>query len=329
VFFGLKVAGHDAIGHDGATMTFFSRLMLFPGQDVGIFVSRDGIGEIGQARDMREIPDPVTLIARHLLPAAPGEPADGRTVGVIPDADMAGVYHPSRRAESTFVRLNELVSQVVVAIDGTGDARLSAAIRPFAAGERFRRVDRQLYEGPAGARIAFIESEGSEPYIAAPAIRLQRVPWSLDVRWIGTALAASAVVAVLTLLAWPFAAMWRRWRRKRWGGGSGDRRKFLAARLVLLVDVVVIAATAFLFFMSLADMTVLGNALDPLVLVVYAFAWLGVVGAVPVVWAAATFWRDGVGTRWSRVHHTLIAASSVMMAWFFLTFRIAGTTLNY
>jgi hypothetical protein len=47
------------------------------------------------------------------------------------------------------------------------------------------------------------------------------------------------------------------------------------------------------------------------------------------VWAAATFWRDSVGTRWSRVHHTLIAASSVMMAWFFLTFRIAGTTLNY
>jgi CubicO group peptidase (beta-lactamase class C family) len=329
VFFGLKVAGHDAIGHDGATMTFFSKLMLFPGQDVGIFVSRDGIGDIAQARDIREIPDPVTLIARRLLPGAQGELADGRAVGVIPDAGMAGVYHPSRRAESTFVRLNELLSQVVVTIDGAGDARLSAAIWPFAAGERFGRVDRHLYEGPAGTRIAFVENEGSEPYIAAPATRLQRVPWSIDVRWVGPALAASAVVAVLTLLVWPFAAMWRRWRRKRWGGGSSDRRKFLAARLVLLVDVVVIAATAVLLFLSLADMTVLGDALDPLVLLVYALAWLGVLGAVPAVWAAATFWRDGVGTRWSRIHHTLIGASSVLMAWFFLTFRIAGTTLNY
>src|SRR5215831_15247143 len=42
VFFGTKVAGHDAIGHGGATMTFFSDLKFFPDQGVGIFVSRDG-----------------------------------------------------------------------------------------------------------------------------------------------------------------------------------------------------------------------------------------------------------------------------------------------
>jgi CubicO group peptidase (beta-lactamase class C family) len=46
VFFGTKVAGHEAIGHDGATLAFFSGLTIFPGQDLGIFVSRDGMGEI-------------------------------------------------------------------------------------------------------------------------------------------------------------------------------------------------------------------------------------------------------------------------------------------
>jgi hypothetical protein len=49
----------------------------------------------------------------------------------------------------------------------------------------------------------------------------------------------------------------------------------------------------------------------------------------PGLWAAIRFWRDGVGSRWSRIHHALIAASSVMIAWFFLTFHIAGTTLSY
>ena len=39
--------------------------------------------------------------------------------------------------------------------------------------------------------------------------------------------------------------------------------------------------------------------------------------------------RNGTGSRWSRVHHSLIAASSLMIAWFFLTFHIAGTTLIY
>jgi hypothetical protein len=47
------------------------------------------------------------------------------------------------------------------------------------------------------------------------------------------------------------------------------------------------------------------------------------------LWAAARFWRHGSGSRWSRVHHALIAASCVMIAWFFLTFHIAGTTLIY
>jgi hypothetical protein len=30
VFFGTKIAGHDSIGHDGGTMTFFSELKFFP-----------------------------------------------------------------------------------------------------------------------------------------------------------------------------------------------------------------------------------------------------------------------------------------------------------
>jgi hypothetical protein len=65
------------------------------------------------------------------------------------------------------------------------------------------------------------------------------------------------------------------------------------------------------------------------VLALYALAWLGVFGAVPTLWAAIRFWRQGAGSRWSRIHHTLIAASTVMLAWFFVIFRIAGTTLNY
>ncbi|MBI3274398.1 MAG: hypothetical protein HYZ60_00205 [Methylocystis sp.] len=61
----------------------------------------------------------------------------------------------------------------------------------------------------------------------------------------------------------------------------------------------------------------------------YALAWLGVLGAIPTVWIAVQFWRKGVGGRWTRAHHSLIAASAVMVAWFFVTFHIAGTTLNY
>jgi membrane protein YdbS with pleckstrin-like domain len=90
----------------------------------------------------------------------------------------------------------------------------------------------------------------------------------------------------------------------------------------------VIVAAAVLFVIS-SDLTIFNAALDPLILAFYAFAWLGVVGAVFTLWVAAQLWRNRVGSRWSRIHHTLMAAGSVMLAWFFLTFHLAGTTLNY
>jgi len=199
---------------------------------------------------------------------------------------------------------------------------------PFGDGAAMKRVGRNLYQGPSGARVAFVDDAGSESYFAAPAVRLQRVPWTLDLRWIALAFIVSTAVVLLTLLAWPVAALWRRRRKRRWSQDSGDRCYFLAARLVGLVDAAVIVAAVVLFIMG-SDFTIFNNPLDPLLLAVYALAWLGVFGVILTLWATIRFWRNGVGSLWSRVHHSLIAASSAMMAWFFLTFHLAGTTLSY
>jgi CubicO group peptidase (beta-lactamase class C family) len=322
VFFGAKVAGHDAIGHDGGTITFFSDLRIFPEQGIGIFVSRDGIGEI---RNFREIPYPATVIAQRFLPRTTGWTDAG--AARFPSEDVAGIYQTSRRSDSTFVRISALLAQIVVKVDGDGQVRGLSAIWPFGSGAPWQRVQRDLYEGPSG-RFAFVNDGDSDSYLATPAFRLQRVPWSADARWIVPALVVSTAMVLLSLLGWPVAALWRYRRKRQWSEDSGDRRNFLAVRLVALVDVAVIAAAALLFSMS-SDFTIFNAALDPWILVLYAFAWLGVFGAVLALWAAAQFWRRGIGSRWSRVHHVLIAASSVMIAWFFVTFHIAGTTLSY
>jgi CubicO group peptidase (beta-lactamase class C family) len=326
VFFGGKVADRDAIGHEGETMTFFSDLRIFLAQGIGVFVSRDGIGDITAAR---QIPQPAAAIARRFLPrAATPDAAEPRATAFPDNADMAGIYQTSRRAESTWVRLTALLSQFVIKIDGAGDARLFAATWPFGKGGALKRVERNLYLMPGNVHIAFV-GDGPESYLAQPAIRMQRVPWPVDARWIVPALVVSIAVVVLTLLAWPVAALWRYWRKRRWSEDRGDRRIYLAVRMVLLVDAAVIAAAAALFAMRFVDLSMFNDPLDPLLLVLYAFAWLGVFGAILTLWAAGLFWRNGAGRRWSRIHHSLIAGSSVMIAWFFLTFHIAGTTLTY
>ena len=191
-----------------------------------------------------------------------------------------------------------------------------------------KRFERNLYQTPDGGRYIFVDDGRSESYFVNAAFRMQRVPWSLDARWIAPAFLISTLIVVLTLLAWPVAALWRRWRKRPWNEDNGVRRHYLAVRLVLLIDTIVIGATATLFVMS-SDYTIFNATLDPLLVGLYALAWLGVFGALLTLWAATSFWRNSVGSRWSRVHYSLVAASSVMIAWFFVTFRIAGTTLNY
>jgi CubicO group peptidase (beta-lactamase class C family) len=327
VFFGSKVGGHDAIGHDGATLAFFSGLTIFPGQNLGVFVSRDGTGEITPLKDASVLPYPAKAIAERFLPTT-RETSDAGAPAFSSNAGIAGAYHPSRRTESAWTRLNEFGSQRVVRVDGEGNMRSFFAVWPFGDGRTFRRAGGNLYEGPEGASVAFVDDGASGSYFVQPAVRAQRVPWWLDLRWIAPALAASTGIALLSLIAWPVAALWRRIRKRRWSDERRDRRRHLAVRLVLLVDAAVVAGTIALLIFSGLD-PALNDALDPWLLLLYAFAWLGVLGAIVPVRAAVLFWRNGVGSRWSRVHHTLIAASCVMLAWFFVMFRIAGTTLNY
>ena len=90
---------------------------------------------------------------------------------------------------------------------------------------------------------------------------------------------ASTAIVFLSLLAWPLAALWRYLRKRRWSEDSGERRNFLAVRLVMLVDVAVIGAVAVLFAKS-SDYTIFNDALDPWLLALYALAWLGVFGAL-------------------------------------------------
>ena len=152
------------------------------------------------------------------------------------------------------------------------------------------------------------------------------MPWFEDVRLIGPAVLASTVVLLLTLLSWPAAAIWRRWRKKPLR--EAQRRLYRGARLIALVDVAVIAAALGLWFSS-RDLTIFNEELDPFLIALYALAWLGVLSAIPAAWIGIRFLKNNFGSRWMRAYHVLIGTSAVVIAWFFVAFHIAGTTLTY
>lgn len=314
-FIGESITGHEAVGHGGATLAFRSDLHLFREQGIGVFVSRDGYGNLEKSPMASK-----AIVERFLSPSAASDiaaaPADPR---------IAGLYHSTRRAESSLMRAAGLLKERLVEVDEKGEASAVSAILPFIGRQKLKRVDHDQYESAKGVRFGFV-GDGEQSYLGLAAMRLQRVPWFLDVRWIAPAFLASSAFVLATLLAWPAGALWRRWRKKPQGIRADDRLR-LTVRLILLADAAAVAITAAL--LSVRDFTLFGEALDPLLLLLYALAWIGVLGAPFVVWTAARLWGHADSGLWARLHRAGLAASALMIAWAFVTFRIAGTTLNY
>src|SRR5262245_7481006 len=322
VFYETKFAGTRFVGHEGGTMSFHSYLLLSPENGFGIFVSYDG-GAAALALS--------NLLERVAQRYFPNQSQVGGSIEARPeDADaVAGVYQNSRRADSTIVRLGALTSQIWVRT-GKG-ATLMLYGGPFGAGQSFHSTGEWRFRGPKGGEAAFDEVPGQPMRLnyGPPLVQWQRVPLYLDFRIVAPAVIASVGIGVLTLIAWPIAAILR-WRRgRRWSECAWAQRCHLAVRLVLMVQILVVVAASVLFVAGTANLTILSDALDPGLAVLYACAWLGVLGGFSVPWVAWQFWRKRIGGWWTRLHHALIAASAVTLASFFLVSHVAGTTLNY
>jgi len=322
VFYEKRLGGIRFVGHDGGTMSFFSVLMVSPEKGLGVFVSYDGA--VGQA-----LSDLLQAFGRRYLSARPAE-ANSFTARPGDTTVTAGVYQNSQRSDSTIMRLSALVSELLIRPAGDATIRIHSAAWPFGAGQSLQEVGELLYRHANGGEIAFEQVANRVMGFNIGAIQhWQRVPWYLDIRIVGPAVIASVLASFLTVVSWPIAAIVRRWRGRLWNENILARRCHFAARLILTLQLVVIAAVCILFTAATLNPTILSDALDPALVVLYACAWLGILGSLIALWIAWQFWRRRMGGAWARIHHIFIAVSTVTLAWFFLIWNIAGTTLNY
>jgi CubicO group peptidase (beta-lactamase class C family) len=316
VFFGGSFEGHKFLGHGGGTMGFLSGLQLLPEEGYGLFFSYDG------SRTEGHLPNVARTLAQRFLPKAGS--TERRESAAVDAGRITGVYRPSRRSETTFVKVAYgLLNQIRIVADAKGNLHVSSALWPFGKGRTLTPIGAGAFEGPDGGRLYF---DGVK--FAAPAAELLRVPFSEDVRWVLPALLASAFVLLLTLLAWPVLALWRRWRKSPLSDSAACPRMYAVTRIAALAAATVMAVTIYIWLAS-RDLSIFSGALDPVLVAWYALAWFTVAAAFPVAWFAAVYWQRSVGSLWTRIHQTLMAGSLAFLAWFFVTFHIAGTTLNY
>jgi hypothetical protein len=189
---------------------FHSDLLLFVDDGIGLFVSVNGSGHEGQGQWLRDRLFE-SFADRYLPDARPAtKPEVDEATAKAHAQQMAGAYRNSRREDSTFLSLLQLLSPVrVQALD---DGRLSIDL----AGARsvYREVKPYLWEEDHGKRRLQAVAEngkvkhwGLEPFVFA--FIFEPVPFMASTTVLVLLCVALGVV-LLTVVLWPVAAMLRR-----------------------------------------------------------------------------------------------------------------------
>ena len=286
-FYQQDINGHRALGHGGDTVLFHSHLMLFPDDGIGLYISVNSSGRDGQGKWIRD--RVYQGFADRYLPdlRAP-------TVAVVDEATavahaqlMAGAYRNSRRVDSAFLSLLQLVSPL--RIEALEHGRLALDI----AGSRsvFREVKPFLWEEEHGKRRlqALVEDGklkrwGLEPYVFA--FIFEPVPFMAGTTVLVLLLLA-LTVALCTALLWPVAAILRRKHgAARPGRGATWVRVASCATLLSLV----LWAVAVAGLEELKDISVL----LPLAQVVTILAFIG--GLLAALWHARAVFQNGAAS---------------------------------
>jgi hypothetical protein len=292
-FYQQDINGHRAFGHGGDTVLFHTDLALFLDDNIGVYVSFNSGGENGLGKWLR---DRVFegFADRYLPDVRPqAKPLVDDATAKAHAAAIAGAHRTSRREDSTFLSLLQLLSPLKV--EALADGRIAVDL----AGARsvFREVKPLLWEEEHGKRRiqALMGENGKvtrwamEPY--AFAFVFEPVP-ALASPVALVLLCAAMAVTALTALLWPLVAVLRRQH-----GVIKPAKSIGAVRVasVLVLAALGLWAATVMALENLDDTSVL----LPLSQITTLLAFGG--GLLASVWHAMGVFKAGsTASRWAR-----------------------------
>jgi CubicO group peptidase (beta-lactamase class C family) len=323
--------GRRAIAHGGDTYHFHSDLHLFIDDGVGIFISMNSAGKEGASGAIRS-----ALFEEFADRYLPGETADGR---VDPKTAMdhasllAGTYDNSRRSESSFLNLLNLVGQAKVTVNQ--DTTISLSLLTGLNGEpkHWREISPFVWREVDGKHWLAAKVDGDEVVMlsgdeVSPFMMFVPAPWwrSSMVMWL---LVGAAVIVLLTVVLWPITALVRRHYQAPPALVGREASAFRAARMAAAAVVIVLAAWIGTLMTMLSDMDYLSSRLDPWLWILQILTLAVFLGAALVaLWHARVVWTGK--RRWpARTWSVVLAAACLLLLWVGFTYNLIGFSVHY
>jgi CubicO group peptidase (beta-lactamase class C family) len=331
-FFESNVNGHEVIGHLGDTTAFHSAVHLFTKDNTGLYVIANSGGANGAAGTVRvEVFD--QFADRYFPGPAPTTARVDAATAAQHAAMMTGTWSSTRRSDSTFFSLTDLLGQVSV---GTGpNGELIAPASPGFGGQNRRWVEVEPFvwqDVDSHERLAAVVEDGRVTRFSidqlAPVLEFERTPAGRDSALLLPLLYASLAVLLLTVLLWPVAAVIRR----RSGGTLGLQGvQLLGHRLTRLTAILVLVTLVgwAVTIMTMAGGALFTSAFDTPLLLLQGLSFLAFGGGLLVLlW---TTWLAFRGRRpWpTRILNVATVLSVGVVLWIGISFHLLGFTTQY
>ncbi len=330
-FYETSVNGHRAISHGGDTQWFHSDLQLFLDDGIGLFVSMNSSGRDGATGHIRYALS--RGFADRYLPGTPAKPAGvSKEDAKLHAAQLAGTYTSSRRPDSNFVSLANLLGPIKVVANEDGTISVTAAMGAGGAPKKWREVAPYLWQDTDSTdRLAADVVDGEvtrfsmEPY--APIMVFERLS-----TWRALSmplLVASLVVVLLTVIAWPVSALVRRYYGVRYALTGADARAHRLVRIGALLSLLATSAALGLVVGMLSKLEMTSPGTDGLIIAMRLFATVALpLGAGIAVWNA---WHVLRGRRkWlAKLWALLLALACLFLLWIGVAHHVIGFGANY
>lgn len=331
-FYETNYNGRRVISHGGDTQWFHSYLHLFIDDNVGLFLSVNSSGKEGASGRLRD--ELFHQFADRYLPGPTLEGKVDEKTAAEHARMIAGSYINSRRMETSFLSLLNLIGNVKVIDNGDGTIGVSMVTSPSGVPLKWREVEPFVWRQVDGETLlsAVVEDGRVKRFSfsgVSPFMVFEPMSAAKSSTWLLPAFIAALVALTLTMLAWPISALTRRHYGVQYALTGEDAKVHRWIRLAATATVVVWLGWIILISSMMSNFVLLSERtaiwlriLQVLGLVVF-FGGAGV--GVWNAWSVLRSRRSWYAKLWA----VLLALGLLVSLWVALAFHIISFSAKY
>jgi CubicO group peptidase (beta-lactamase class C family) len=316
------------IGHEGDLVEFHSLFYVEPRNKLLLFISYNSAGAASRNRD-----ELLNGFSDRYFPAT--QPQTLFSVPLKELEEIEGYYQPTRRAESTQLKLLLLFAQFHAALDQDGVLQVNELKDSRGHPSRLRPVGKDLWQEVDAQHKAFAirSADGRVVRVAGyfPGVQLERVPWYEHDLLIFALLGCSFAILCAALIALILRVV-RRYvlRSSQPIPKTGTLPLTVLHTAAAVYWIVLLVGLAFVITM-IADNDFLGptSAWDKYFLIGDILFAVAVLVSLFTVVSAIRVWRRPATRKFSQIKYSVFGLACLFLSWFVIHWNVIGPIHRY